>query len=182
MDDPMPADAAQVSGNIGAQLRDARLAHVHRYWASRCGLYTCPLRQDIDPRALKPVLPFVFMAERGAVPGAGLSGGPFRLRLVGTALVGLFGRDVTGCLLSEALAPAVATEVAARFESVLQTTAPTLWHGIVDRGAGSQPLAVQSLNLPLSSDGTCVDRILGAMVFGPALPAGSRTPDLRRAS
>lgn len=75
---------------------DLRLRRLYLYWASKTRPGHLPMRRDIDPCEIKPLLPHVMMTD---VP----PDGRLRYRLVGTGIVQNVGWDPTGRLLSEVL-------------------------------------------------------------------------------
>lgn len=84
-----------------APLATACAQRLLRYWREKGGGGT-PARREIDPIDLRDVLPYTFMMDvtgmMDATDGAdGAAGGPgFVFRLVGTEVVDLFGRNLTG--------------------------------------------------------------------------------------
>ncbi len=61
-----------------------------RHWETLRGQRSAPARHDLDLKQMRKLLPGLFIAERSA--GAA----EFRWRLAGTAICGLFGRELTG--------------------------------------------------------------------------------------
>lgn len=119
-----------------------------------------PGRQHVDPIELPPrVLPNIVLldVERH---GHRLR---FRFRLVGTALFGYFGREVTGALYEEAVTScttalvrkAIETVVTAKHPVYLETSATT---------TGCEFMRVKRLGLPLARNGETVDMILGLLL------------------
>jgi hypothetical protein len=85
------------------------------YWRGRRRDGGVPHRADLDPLIDVPALaPGFFIYD--VVEG----GGDFRLRLMGTGLVRLFGRDVTGKLLSEFWAPGELAAVCEAFRACIR--------------------------------------------------------------
>src|SRR3546814_15466946 len=66
------------------------------YWASLRGGGRLPGRRDLDPAAMKRLLPTVSLIDvaRRDPPD-------FRIRLAGTALYSVYGREITGRTLGE---------------------------------------------------------------------------------
>lgn len=124
------------------------------YWASRRDGRNLPGRKDIDPVGFKRHLPTISLIDvRGDPP-------QFRVRLAGTGLYAVYGREITG-LNIEQVYPADATrEWRGRLERVVNGRKPAAGvHSMAWRGASR--LSLIWLRLPLSSDGQRVDMILG---------------------
>jgi hypothetical protein len=68
---------------------------LHKLWLSKPKVKSMPSRDDFTPAEMMPVLPYIYMID---VLG---SGADFQMRLFGTALVELIGRDYTGVKMSE---------------------------------------------------------------------------------
>jgi hypothetical protein len=74
---------------------DAPLRELYAYWRRVKGDRAFPRRRDFDPAAVKPLLPNIMLLD---IVGARR----FRYRLVGTAMVAAFGRDLTGSYVGDA--------------------------------------------------------------------------------
>ena len=70
---------------------------LHAWWVAACGSADVPDRADLRPDEMKPLLPFLFLADA--------EHDPFRVRyrLVGTKATQVTGFDVTGHYLDELL-------------------------------------------------------------------------------
>jgi hypothetical protein len=143
--DDLPANA----------VRSARLREVHAYWRELGhSLGHLPGRQHLDPLALKPHLPFLWMVD--AVPVA--QGMRYRYRLIGTEIVAARGGDDTGKFVDEVNRElAGRQEVSARFALVLQNgqahwrLGPPLWVNII----GDRAPYIENIYMPLAAtDGT----------------------------
>lgn len=91
--------AAEASTRRLDCLPDPRLRDVARYWFARCAPGSVPLRLDIEPTDLKPVLPNLMLLDR-LLQGRRAR---YRFRLAGTAVVDSAGRELTGKFLDEVL-------------------------------------------------------------------------------
>src|SRR5947209_13554600 len=78
-------------------LRSPILLQLHAYWERKRGTRPAPTRKEIDPAEIVSLLPHVFLIEAVGMPLR------FRYRLIGTAVVELTGRDLTGHLVDENL-------------------------------------------------------------------------------
>jgi hypothetical protein len=144
-----------MAAHIGASAAAAR-AHeeLYSYWASLRKGSRLPARTDIHPRDFKRLLPTVSLIE---VDRESLD---FRVRLAGTGLYGVYGREITGRAFSEIYNTAAAEYWRAELSKVAQERRPNVGvHNLAWRGAGH--LSILWLRLPLASDGRDVDMILG---------------------
>jgi hypothetical protein len=148
--------AAQI-GAPGAAVR----AHeeLFAYWASLRDGVRLPGRRHLDPAPIKRLLPTVslidvmpFSQERGSAE--------FRMRLAGTGLYGVYGREITGKRLADIYNTAAADYWRVELGKVVAERRPAVGvHNLAWRGASH--LSILWLRLPLASDGQEVDMILG---------------------
>ena len=148
--------AAQI-GAPGAAVR----AHeeLFAYWASLREGARLPGRRHLDPAGIKRLLPTVSLID---VSPSSHGGGPleFRMRLAGTGLYGVYGREITGRRLSEIYNTAAADYWRVELGKVVTEGRPAVGvHNLAWRGASH--LSILWLRLPLASDGRQVDMILG---------------------
>jgi hypothetical protein len=148
--------AAQI-GAPGAAVR----AHeeLFAYWASLRDGARLPGRAHLDPAGIKRLLPTVSLIDvkGGFGEGGGLE---FRMRLAGTALYGVYGREITGKRLSDIYNTAAADYWRVELGKVVSDRRPAVGvHSLAWRGASH--LSILWLRLPLASDGEQVDMILG---------------------
>ena len=153
--------AAQV-GAPGAAVR----AHeeLFAYWASLKEGARLPGRRQLDPAPIKRLLPTVSLIDvlPGAYPSAvgGEEAPDFRMRLAGTGLYSVYGREITGKRLSEVYNSAAADYWRCELGRVVADRRPAVGqHSLAWRGASH--LSILWLRLPLASDGERVDMILG---------------------
>ncbi|MBS0335025.1 MAG: PAS domain-containing protein [Proteobacteria bacterium] len=153
--------AAQI-GAPGAAVR----AHeeLYAYWASLREGPRLPGRVRLDPGDIKRLLPTVSLID--VIPGGRAGGGggeeapDFRMRLAGTGLYGVYGREITGKRLSEIYNAAAADYWRVELTKVVADRRPAVGsHNLAWRGASH--LSILWLRLPLASDGERVDMILG---------------------
>jgi hypothetical protein len=124
------------------------------YWASRRRANALPGRCDIDPNGFKRHLPTVSLTDVRREPME------FRVRLAGTGLYGLYGREITGLDLHEVYPEDEAVEWRDRLTSVVARGRPAAGvHSLAWRGNGR--LSILWLRLPLATNGSEVDMILG---------------------
>ena len=139
-------------------LRSPILLQLHAYWERKRGTRPAPTRKEIDPAEIVSLLPHVFLIEAVGMPLR------FRYRLIGTAVVELTGRDLTGHLVDENLERAKFAALVEPYEAVIRQARPvakkgrTIW--IEDR----ETLEVEVLLLPLADAQNEVTLILGSVV------------------
>jgi hypothetical protein len=84
----------------------------------------------------------------------------FRLRLAGTGLYGVYGREITGRTLGEVYNSAATSYWQAELGKVVEDRRPAVGvHNLAWRGAGH--LSILWLRLPLAANGRDVDMIMG---------------------
>ncbi|HVI34438.1 PAS domain-containing protein [Phenylobacterium sp.] len=144
-----------MAAQIGAPAAAAR-AHEEllRYWVSLRRGAKLPGRPDIDPAGFKRLLPTVSLIDVLSDPV------DYRIRLAGTGLYGVYGREITGRMLSEVYASGAADYWRYELGKVVAERRPSVGvHNLAWRGASH--LSILWLRLPLASNGTDVDMILG---------------------
>jgi hypothetical protein len=148
--------AAQI-GAPGAAVR----AHeeLFAYWASLRDGARLPGRRHLDPAPIKRLLPTVSLIDVKLDPQGGAAA-EFRMRLAGTALYGVYGREITGKRLSDIYNTSAADYWRTELGKVVSEKRPAVGlHSLAWRGASH--LSILWLRLPLASDGEQVDMILG---------------------
>jgi hypothetical protein len=155
-------------GAPGAAIR----AHeeLFAYWTALRHGGRLPARGDIRPEGFKRLLPTVSLID--VVRERGLD---FRIRLAGTGLYNVYGREITGARLTEVYNAAAADYWRAELAKVVGEGKPAVGvHNLAWRGASH--LSIVWLRLPLSANGCDVDMILGydAVVGLGAVTSGIR--------
>jgi len=144
---------------IGAPVVAAR-AHeeVFAYWASLRDGARLPGRRHLDPGDIKRLLPTISLIDVVNRPEG--AGPDYRIRLAGTGLYSVYGREITGKRLSEVYNTAAADYWRAELGKVVSERRPAVGaHNLGWRGASH--LSILWLRLPLASNGAEVDMILG---------------------
>ena len=142
------------------------------YWASRRDGGRLPARNAIDPCDFKRHLPTVSLTDVHHSPGR-----DYRLRLAGTGLYGVYGREITGLKLSDVYDEVSAAYWRQQLDCVVEDKRPAVgFHSLSWRGAAHMSLLW--LRLPLASDGANVDMILGYDVLVGA-PSDDRPTGIR---
>jgi hypothetical protein len=123
---------------------------------------TAPLRSDIDPQALKAVLPDVFILELD-------SAGIIRFRLAGTRVCAVLGQEARGNDFLSYFSAMQRHKMKLAAESVLANRRPLLIdiNGLTE---GEATLAYEMLLLPLRSRDQVCDRRFGSLASLDAVP------------
>jgi len=118
---------------------------LYRYWDSARGERATPTRSDLDPIDIVHLLPFIGLIERRKEG--------YFWRLIGTAIVDHFGRDLTGERYGIRFAPAsFVAEAIKSFDLALEQEVPFFDEFDYRSPSGSMPQAVSRLICPLSAD------------------------------
>jgi len=144
-----------MAAHIGGSAAAAR-AHeeLYAYWASLRHGGRLPSRSDIHPSDFKRLLPTVSLIDVVREPL------DFRLRLAGTGLYSVYGREITGRTLDDVYNSAAAQYWRTELAKVVDERRPLVGvHNLAWRGAGH--LSILWMRLPLASNGRDVDMILG---------------------
>ncbi len=144
-----------MSAQLSASATAAR-AHqeMFAYWASLRRGASLPARVDLHPANMKRLLPTVSLIDVVKEPR------DYRLRLAGTGLYGVYGREITGRLLGDVYNTAAADYWRKELDKVVDERRPGVGvHSLAWRGAPH--MSILWLRLPLASNGKDVDMILG---------------------
>ena len=144
-----------MAAQMGASAAAAR-AHeeLYAYWARLRQGGKLPGRGDIRPDDFKRLLPTISLID---VDGEPLD---FRLRLAGTGLYGVYGREITGRRLGDVYNAGAAEYWRRELVKVVEERRPAVGvHSLAWRGAAH--ISILWLRLPLASNGADVDMILG---------------------
>lgn len=131
------------------------LEEVFAYWAGLRRDGRLPGRPDIDPNRIRRHLPTVSLIDVRPTPIS------FRVRLAGTALYGLYGRETTGMELEQVYRGDDAVYWRRELEQVVETGKPGVGLRALGDAGDKGALSVLWLRLPLARDGERVDMILG---------------------
>lgn len=145
-----------MAAHIGAPAAAIR-AHeeLFAYWSSLRAGGNVPQRKGLDPCGIKRLLPTVSLIE---APRA--AGQDYRVRLAGTGLYNVYGREITGRSFSEVYNSAAADYWRGELDRVVRSKKPGCGvHNLAWRGASH--LSIVWLRLPLATQGSDVDMILG---------------------
>jgi hypothetical protein len=144
---------------------------IFAYWASLRSAGRLPSRADIHPADFKRHLPTISLTDVRRDPR------DYRMRLAGTGLYGVYGREITGHTLEEIYTSTAADYWRAELDKVVDDRRPGVGvHNLAWRGAGH--LSILWLRLPLAANGADVDMVLGydavLGVHGDRLSSGIR--------
>jgi hypothetical protein len=140
---------------------DPDLVELYRLWEMKRGARLMPSRCDFDPSEFRKLLPTIQLYDVGRTEGT------YRVRLVGSALVELAGRNNTGKPPGYGLPEADARSIVEILNGVVRRRAPLFGRGHVHWISGKSYRKYEGCVLPLSDDGTSVNIILCALKFEP---------------
>jgi hypothetical protein len=127
---------------------------IFSYWASCRQGARLPARMNIHPAHFKRHLPTVSLTDVRGDPRE------YRMRLAGTGLYRVYGREITGRSLDEVYNSTAADYWRAELDKVVEQRRPAVGvHNFAWRGAGH--VSILWLRLPLAGNGRDVDMILG---------------------
>ncbi len=166
------APPGKLAPDVAASLRDPKLRRFYDYWVGKCGGRRMPARRDMDPIDFPYMLGNVMLIEVLCDPQR------FRVRLHGTNVVARMHYDMTGKLLDEVPRPEWRAYILDRCRGLAASGTPLLvTNDLMLDGWTSR---YEALWLPLSDDGTNVDMLACAMIYGELGPTCA--PLLREAA
>lgn len=118
-----------------------------------------PGRTSIDPAAFPPLLRGIYLIEVTRQPEEPNVG--FRFRLAGTEHFEINQMELTGLTIEEAFTSPHLELARAAYTEVVTTRQPMLTLGARSAVIGRSHVLFDRLLLPLASDGTTVDMLLG---------------------
>ena len=127
-----------------------------QYWTSKCGARAMPLRADIKPAEIKPLLPDIMIWS--AIE-------PFHIRLVGDHIVAFVGTNNTGKSATDGMPPDAAKSMLAVLNDVVASKTPRFRLGKAFFVPEKAYRDFEACFLPLSDDGSNVDTILSGIKF-----------------
>lgn len=139
-------------------MRQSATRALHSYWSDLRGERAAPERADVDPAALRGVLPDTFMLEVDAARS-------FPVILAGSRCNAIFGSSLRARNFVDLFDPADRYQIAAVCSSVCDDAAPVV-AGLKAAAANGPALDLEMLLLPLRHRGKTHSRIIGS--FSPA--------------
>lgn len=136
-------------------MKHASSRALYAYWNRLRGERAAPERSELKPHAISAILGDVLILEVG---------GPhrFAVRLAGTQICALMGRELKGRSFAEPFAVADWPEIFGLLESVVKTTAPVV-ATITAETASRRMIPLEMLLLPLRHNGRTESRLLGSL-------------------
>ena len=127
------------------------------YWASLRRGASLPARVDLHPAGIKRMLPTVSLIDVKRDPDGAVD---YRLRLAGTGLYSVYGREITGKTLNDVYNSAAVEYWREQLDKVVNERRPGVGvHSLAWKG--SPHMSILWLRLPLATNGRDVDMILG---------------------
>ncbi|HTW34493.1 MAG TPA: PAS domain-containing protein [Rhizomicrobium sp.] len=136
--------------------RHPNLKALLQYWLSKRGARLMPLRSDIKPSEIKPLLPDIMIWS--AID-------PFHVRLVGDHIVAFVGGNNTGKPATHGMPPDAAESMLGVLNDVVTSKAPRFRLGKAFFVPEKAYRNFEACFLPLSDDGNNVDTILSGIKF-----------------
>jgi hypothetical protein len=127
-----------------------------QYWSSKRGTQLVPLRADIKPAEIKPLLPDIMIWSAIA---------PFHVRLVGDHIVAFVGGNNTGKSATYGMPPDAAESMLGVLNDVVTSKTPRFRLGKAFFVPEKAYRDFEACFLPLSDDGNSVDTILSGIKF-----------------
>ena len=152
---------------MGAEASARAHEELFAYWASRRQSGRLPCRGNIHPSHFKRLLPTISLID--VMPEQPR----YRLRLAGTGLYPVYGREITGRTLEEIYNTAAADYWRGELDKVVRDRRPSVGvHSLSWRGASH--ISILWIRLPLAANGSDVGMILGYdAVTGHAADSGA---------
>jgi hypothetical protein len=141
----------------------ADIQTVYRYWKDKAGARRMPARRDIDPVDLVPFLPSIMLVDvctPAPESGNAAAHGHYVYRLVGTREVEMRGSDPTGKPVATHALGGMTDLALQNYDTVVRTRMPLFDRNEEDVQIHERLRDLDSVLLPLSSDGDRVDMVL----------------------
>ena len=148
---PKPSTVRAVELDIDCK-RYPEIDRLLAYWRAKKGDRDFPSRADIDPLEFRRDLPRVMMAEVSYDPLE------FRYRVAGTGLFAMHGQELTGKLARELDPPEFGAMIHRHYAEVIERRVPILH--VIELTVNYLATSYARIILPLSSDGTVIDRLV----------------------
>jgi hypothetical protein len=145
--------ADQLGAPAPSPARSSRVQRLGDYWQRKRGDRVMPARADIEPAQIKPLLPYLIIADVFADPVR------VRYRLAGTAVCEAFGCNIAGSWLDELDVNGGVPFWIEQYGRLIAARAPIFGRASGTLG-GVELFRADWTLLPLSSDGTRLDQCL----------------------
>ena len=137
---------------------DPRLAALLQHWLSVRNGKAMPARRDVDPSRIPAVLAYLFIYDYHADTDR------FFCRLAGEEIFAAAGVHGARRFLEELFVPPTLERVRARYSRVVKTPVVIHTKGLM-RVASGYRIPGERLVLPLASDGSTADGLIGATIY-----------------
>lgn len=135
------------------QISELPLRGLYTYWSEKRGARTWPAREEILPSEITSILPYIMLADVVE------EGRDFHFRLVGTDVA--YGIDPTGRRLREAVPEGSYREhICALFQRGAAGPGALYSRTSYDYAGVIGPRTIARIFMPLSSDGSAIDKLL----------------------
>ncbi|TDQ84322.1 PAS domain-containing protein [Dongia mobilis] len=156
--------------------RSPRVAHLYRYWRELCGGRQMPSRVDLDPAAIRDLLPYLLLVDMVGTPPRA------RYRVVGTVIVEMAKFDFTGLFADEIdFKESEEFDYGGAYANVASWGKPGLGHSAM-LVEGFKSRWVEFVICPLSEDGQTVSQCVALEDYEPTdlIERDSMIPAVRR--
>jgi hypothetical protein len=157
-DDNRPRARCVLDDRSFRHVRDARLHLLLGHWLEQRGADAVPRRAAIDPAAIVPVLPYIWLCEY--LPEERR----FRMRLAGEEINKLYGRNIARSYFEEITDPKIMPATNRRYGRIIEEPAILHCAGRI-YFTNSSPVVGERLGLPLRTEDGRTTQIIGASVF-----------------
>lgn len=137
-----------------------RFRRLADYLSSKAPPGRLPGRQHVEPTEIAELLPWIMLIDVISRPGAELR---YRLRLVGTEVVGIQGSDGTGKYVEEVLNKSEAAGIVQGYGEIVRSRQPGYRRGVVAT-EGREHVPYRRIAFPLARDGEHVDMLMFVFV------------------
>ena len=158
-----PSSVEPLSGPEHPTLRE-----LHAYWLAKRGQHAAPPKSAINPGDLKSLLSHIGLVDVVGTPPR------FHIRLFGTSLASAYGEDITGKNRDDLDLSGASQQIRVFLERAVLECQPQSFRAQYTKATGRY-LKYEQINLPLSDDGTVVNRLL----VGFAVQHAYGQPELR---
>jgi hypothetical protein len=145
---------------LGVDLTSPRLRRLHSFWIEKRQADRLPGSVDFDPFTFTDLLPWIILHDVIDLGGHRR----YRIRMEGTEVAKLFGTHRSGKWLDAVFPTKDAERIQRAYDTVVESRKPRTWRTHVTLPSG-EVLHYTRLLMPLSSDGTTVDRLFGMLEF-----------------
>jgi hypothetical protein len=139
-------------------VRDHRLQVLLNHWLDRRGDDSMPLRSAIDPAAIAPALPSIWLCEFLTDEGR------FRMRLAGEEINKFYGRNISRCYFDEIAGDRYLPNIVRRYRRIIEEPAILHCTGHI-YFANESRVVGERIGLPLRADDGKVLQIIGVSVY-----------------